>query len=110
MSHFLIKSIEQRKISHKNIELNKLTPGVYLKVIYIVFQNNKPVLKNYTGMCVGIFKKGYNTSIRVKNVIDNVHVELSFLIYSPLIVDIKLLSLKRKKFKRAILNYLTNYK
>ena len=64
-------------------------------------------LKSFTGRCISKKKKGVNTKVILRNVVDNVCVEYDFFLYGSDIIEIrKLNSLNNINLNRGKLYYL----
>ncbi|KAJ1660299.1 hypothetical protein IWQ61_000760 [Dispira simplex] len=59
----------------------------------------------FVGLCIGIFRRGIDTSFTLRNIVMKVGVEMNFKVYSPMVKNIKILE-KSRGFHRAKLYYM----
>ncbi|KAJ1955511.1 hypothetical protein IWQ62_005514 [Dispira parvispora] len=59
----------------------------------------------FVGLCIGIFRRGIDTSFTLRNIVMKVGVEMSFKVYSPMVKNIKILE-KSRGYHRAKLYYM----
>ncbi|KAJ1943965.1 hypothetical protein FBU59_002740 [Linderina macrospora] len=77
-------------------------------VVFVETQNSMTdasQTSNFTGVCIGIYRRGIDTSFILRNVINKVGVEMRFMAYSPMVKRIEILQ-KGEGFRRAKLFYL----
>lgn len=101
-----------REIVHK-IEINQtkqslpeISVGDLVKVGVLIQEGNKERVQPYEGTVIAKHNAGSNTTITVRRVFQGVGVERIFLIHSPRVATIQVLS--RSKVRRAKLYYLRN--
>ncbi|RKP37340.1 translation protein SH3-like domain-containing protein, partial [Dimargaris cristalligena] len=59
----------------------------------------------FIGLCLGVFRRGVDTSFTLRNIVMKLGVEINFKGYSPMIKDIKILE-KGSGYNRAKLFYI----
>ncbi|KAJ1980103.1 hypothetical protein H4R35_001244, partial [Dimargaris xerosporica] len=59
----------------------------------------------FVGICLGVFRRGVDTSFTLRNIVMKVGVEVNFKVYSPMIKGIQILQ-KGTGYRRAKLTYL----
>ncbi|KAJ1729810.1 hypothetical protein LPJ61_003338 [Coemansia biformis] len=61
----------------------------------------------FGGVCIAIYRRGIDTSFILRNLVQNVGVEMRFMAYSPLVKHIEVTQ-KARRVRRAKLFYLRN--
>eukprot|EP01134_Creolimax_fragrantissima_P008325 CFRG8325T1 len=104
----LINFVNLREMSRrrKKIDIPVHCAGSLMQVVALDnAQMTRP--KAFSGMCVSRCNRGIASSITLRNVVDGVLLEKTYMIYSPLIKEIKMLQYQRAR--RAKLYYLDDH-
>lgn len=99
----LVQTIE--KIQTKQ-SLPHLGIGDLVKVGILIQEGNKERVQPYEGTIIAKHNSGSNSTITVRRVFQSIGVERIFLIHSPRVTSIQVIS--RSKVRRAKLYYLRN--
>ena len=78
--------------------------GDTVRVATTIVEGKKQRVQNFEGIVIGIQKAFSRKSVTVRKLVDSVGVEKTFLVHSPLFVDLKVI--KEGKPRRARLTYL----
>lgn len=84
-------------------KIPSLQPGFIVRVTYKI-DASRPNLQYFTGVCIAIKNRGLGSSFVLRNVVDNVPVERSWPLYSPLIRDAEVVG--KREYRRNKLWYL----
>lgn len=91
---------------HKKETLPKLLVGDTVKLGVTIQEGAKKRTQYYQGVIINKENAGLNQAITVRKVIQGIGIEKKFLVHSPLIVSIDIIS--SAKIRRAKLYYLRN--
>lgn len=101
MNHRLIQLAEKACLKNKVPEFGVgNTVDVYVKIL----EGNKERIQVFNGVVIGRRGTGVNEMFTVRRIVNNEGVERTFMLHSPLVVDIKVRRLG--KVRRAKLYYL----
>ncbi len=106
----LIKQLEKEQIN-KAISISKIPvfkTGDVLSVKTLSSKTEKRK-QNFLGICISRKNKGLNSSFTIRNIMSGEGVEHTFPLYSPLLIQIQVLSFKRKKTRSSKLYYLRHF-
>lgn len=101
----IINYLEKKII---NFKINNFNVGDNITILYFINKKNKKIKKKYqifTGYV--ICKKGnnkFNKTFIVRNIINNIGVEITFFLYSPYIK--KIIINKKNKIKKSKIYYI----
>ncbi|PVV02818.1 hypothetical protein BB560_002718 [Smittium megazygosporum] len=84
---------------------DKMMPGDIVMVEIRNNLTNPDFTSKFLGICIGIFRKGIDTSFILRNVVLKSGVEMRFKAFSPLVKKVEILR-KSSKIRRAKLYYL----
>ncbi len=112
-----MKSTEKSKIKNqvllKNIEAEYLNPNVpnirvgdMVKLGVQIKEGSKTRVQSYEGVAIAIKNSGLNKTITVRKIMQGIGIERCFLIHSPKLDSIEILS--SAKVRRSKLYYLRN--
>lgn len=112
-----MKSTEKSKIKNqvllKNIEAEYLNPNVpnirvgdMVKLGVQIKEGSKTRVQSYEGVVIAIKNSGLNKTITVRKIMQGIGIERCFLIHSPKLDSIEILS--SAKVRRSKLYYLRN--
>lgn len=108
---FMLSVLEKEKEEEamKNKQYPPFRPGDMIELRLSIPQN-KGRETTFKGICISKRNRGWRTSFTLRNFIGNSGgIERSFPLYSPHIVDLKLIETqKKKKYRRSKLYYLRN--
>lgn len=99
----IVRNIE---LTQTKQSLPEICVGDLVKVGVLIQEGNKERVQPYEGTVIAKHNAGSNTTITVRRVFQGVGVERIFLIHSPRIASIQVIS--RSKVRRAKLYYLRN--
>ena len=105
----LIKQLEKEQID-KAMSISKIPlfkTGDILSVKTISSKSDKRK-QNFIGICISRKNKGLSSSFTIRNMMSGEGIEHTFPLYSPLLIQIQVLSFKRKKTRSSKLYYLRN--
>jgi large subunit ribosomal protein L19 len=97
----LLGDIESEQLKSS---LPKISVGDLVKVGILIQEGNKERVQPYEGTVIAKHNAGSNTTITVRRVFQGIGVERIFLIHSPRVASIQVLS--HSKIRRAKLYYL----
>jgi len=98
--------VQKIEINQTKQSLPEISVGDLVKVGILIQEGNKERVQPYEGTVIAKHNAGSNTTITVRRVFQGVGVERIFLIHSPRVATIQVLS--RSKVRRAKLYYLRN--
>lgn len=108
---FMLSVLEKEKEEEamKNKQYPPFRPGDMIELRLSIPQN-KGRETTFKGICISKRNRGWRTSFTLRNFIGNSGgIERSFPLYSPHIIDMKLIETqKKKKYRRSKLYYLRN--
>ncbi|KNC78697.1 hypothetical protein SARC_08886 [Sphaeroforma arctica JP610] len=90
----------------KRIDIPVHTAGCIMQVVALDNANTKRA-KPFIGICTARPNRGTASSLTLRNVVDGVLLEKSYMVYSPLIKEIKVLEFQRAR--RAKMYYLDDH-
>jgi len=99
----IIKKIESKFI---NPTIPTISIGDSIKLKLLIQEGNKERIQTTEGIVIAKHKNYLQSSITVRKMVQNIGVERIYLIHSPLIKNIEILS--KAKIKRSKLYYLRN--
>ena len=99
-----IKIIEKIERFYFKQDIPKLEIGDTIQIGVLIKEGNKERIQISEGLIIAIRKSNLNTTITLRKVFQGVGVERVYLIYSPIIKNIKIL--KKAKVRKAKLYYL----
>jgi large subunit ribosomal protein L19 len=97
----IVSSIEKEQLK---LSIPKVAVGDLIKVGMLIQEGNKERIQPYEGTVIGKHNAGSNTTITVRKIFQGVGVERIFLIHSPRVASIQVIS--HAKVRRAKLYYL----
>nr|YP_001019140.1 ribosomal protein L19 [Chlorokybus atmophyticus]ABM87961.1 ribosomal protein L19 [Chlorokybus atmophyticus]WKT05661.1 ribosomal protein L19 [Chlorokybus atmophyticus] len=97
----IVRKIEATQIKQ---EIPNISVGDYVKVGVLIQEGNKERVQPYEGTVIARHNAGSNTTITVRRIFQGIGVERIFLIHSPRVASIQIIS--RSKVRRAKLYYL----
>ena len=95
---------EFEKSQMKRSGLPSISVGDKVSISKVIVEGKKKRIQKFEGIIIGIQGKLSKKKINIRKVVDKVGVEKAFLLHSPLVKDIKIIS--KGKVRRANLNYL----
>tara|TARA_A100001015_G_scaffold261277_1_gene306677 strand:+ start:5832 stop:6197 length:366 start_codon:yes stop_codon:yes gene_type:complete len=98
----LIEEIEKSQMKKDGVP--SVSVGDTVCVSKVIVEGKKQRIQKYEGLVIGIQGRYSKKRINIRKFVDKIGVEKSFLIHSPLVKDIKVVS--KGKVRRAKLNYL----
>ncbi len=101
MSNPVIKAIEDEQLK-KSVIVPKV--GDTVAVSSLIVEGKKQRIQKYQGLVVKVQGKGPRLSITLRKIIDKIGAEKTFLVHSPLVSKIDIIT--KGKVRRARLNYL----
>ncbi len=102
----LIEALEQEEIAKMGKVIPNFTIGDTVIVQVKVKEGDKERVQAFEGIVIARRNRGYNSAFTVRRISSGVGSERTFLLYSPMIVDIK--TTRRGAVRRAKLYYLRN--
>ncbi len=103
MRHKLIEEIEKPYLKS---DLPNLNVGDSVSVATRIKEGNKERTQKFDGVIISISSTGTGKSITVRKISSGIGVERVFLVHSPVVESIKVLSNGRAKVRRAKLYYM----
>nr|QCI04681.1 ribosomal protein L19 [Apoglossum ruscifolium] len=99
----IINNVESKFIKNN---IPNISIGDNIKIKLLIKEGNKERIQTSEGVVISKNKSKLNTTITVRKVVQNIGVERVYLIHSPLILNIEIIS--HSKVRRAKLYYLRN--
>ena len=105
-----IQYIENKFLKNLNNNLfyAKIQVGNIIRISYLIPEGNKERIQSYEGIVIAQQNRGIKKTFTLRRIVQNVGVEQIFCLYSPKIVDIKLI--QESKIRRAKLYFLRSLK
>ena len=100
----IIQELENEQLSKLNKKVPEFKAGDTVKVMYKIVEDKGERLQAYEGVCIARSNNGLNSSFTVRKISFGEGVERVFPLYSPNIVEIKVV--RRGKVRRSKLYYL----
>lgn len=90
MNYLIVKS-EKQFVNKKFVKINK---GDLISIVYYDIEKESIRLQSFIGRCIMLKNKSLSTKIVLSNYLNNVKFTQSFFLYSPSVLDIKVLQKK----------------